>query len=62
MLNAIGLANVGVEAFCKEKLPILRERGVTVCANIFASSVADFVAITERLNAEAGVAAIELNV
>jgi dihydroorotate dehydrogenase (NAD+) catalytic subunit len=62
MLNAIGLANVGVEAFCKEKLPILRERGVTVFANIFASSVADFVAITERLNAETGVAAIELNV
>jgi dihydroorotate dehydrogenase (NAD+) catalytic subunit len=62
MLNAIGLANVGVEAFCREKLPILRERGVTVVANIFASSVADFVAITERLNRETGVAAIELNV
>jgi dihydroorotate dehydrogenase (NAD+) catalytic subunit len=62
MLNAIGLANVGVESFCREKLPILRERGVTVFANIFASSVADFVAITERLNAETGVAAIELNV
>jgi dihydroorotate dehydrogenase (NAD+) catalytic subunit len=62
MLNAIGLANVGVEAFCKEKLPILRERGVTVCANIFASSVADFVTITEQLNEETGIAAIELNV
>jgi dihydroorotate dehydrogenase (NAD+) catalytic subunit len=62
MLNAIGLANVGVEAFCSDKLPILRERGVTVIANIFASSIADFVAITERLNREAGVAAIELNV
>jgi dihydroorotate dehydrogenase (NAD+) catalytic subunit len=62
MPNAIGLANVGVEAFCKEKLPTLRERGVTVFANIFASSVADFVAITERLNAETGIAAIELNV
>jgi dihydroorotate dehydrogenase (NAD+) catalytic subunit len=62
MLNAIGLANVGVEAFCRDKLPILRERGVTVVANIFASSIADFVAITERLNRETGVAAIELNV
>ena len=28
MLNAIGLANVGVEAFCVDKLPKLRERGV----------------------------------
>lgn len=62
MLNAIGLANVGVEAFCTDKLPILRKRGVTVVANIFASSVGDFVAIAERLNAEDGVAAIELNV
>jgi dihydroorotate dehydrogenase (NAD+) catalytic subunit len=62
MLNAIGLANVGVEAFCTEKLPTLRARGVTVIANIFASSVEDFVAITRRLEAETGVHAIELNV
>jgi dihydroorotate dehydrogenase (NAD+) catalytic subunit len=62
MLNAIGLANVGVEAFCRDKLPELRTRGVTVVANIFASSVDDFVAIARRLDAETGVAAIELNV
>jgi dihydroorotate dehydrogenase (NAD+) catalytic subunit len=62
MLNAIGLANVGVEAFCTEKLPTLRERGVTVVANIFASSVEDFVKIAERLERESGVHAIELNV
>jgi dihydroorotate dehydrogenase (NAD+) catalytic subunit len=62
MLNAIGLANVGVEAFCTEKLPKLRERGVTVIANIFASSIEDFVAIAERLDAETGVHAIELNI
>jgi dihydroorotate dehydrogenase (NAD+) catalytic subunit len=62
MLNAIGLANVGVEAFCTEKLPALRQRGVTVVANIFASTVEDFVAITERLDGEQGVHAIELNV
>lgn len=62
MLNAIGLANVGVDVFCRQKLPILRQRGVTVIANIFASSVEDFVAITRRLEQEAGVHAIELNV
>ncbi|MBX3129770.1 MAG: dihydroorotate dehydrogenase [Polyangiaceae bacterium] len=62
MLNAIGLANVGVEAFCTDKLPILRQRGVTVVANIFASSTSDFVAIAERLEREDGVHAIELNV
>jgi dihydroorotate dehydrogenase (NAD+) catalytic subunit len=62
MLNAIGLANVGVEAFCTEKLPILRERGVTVIANVFATSIEDFVALTKRLDSETGIAAIELNV
>ena len=62
MLTAIGLANVGVEAFCRDKLPTLRERGVGVIANIFASSVADFVAITERLESEQGITAVELNV
>ena len=62
MLNAIGLANVGVEAFCTEKLPILRDRGVTVVANIFATSVDDFRRLAERLEGEAGIAAVELNV
>ncbi len=63
MLNAIGLANIGVEAFCKDKLPLLRARGVTVIANIFASSIEDFEAIATRLDTEeGGVHAIELNV
>jgi dihydroorotate dehydrogenase (NAD+) catalytic subunit len=62
MLNAIGLANVGVEAFCTDKLPALREGGVTVVANIFATTIEDFVKLAERLEKETGVAAIELNV
>ena len=62
MLNAIGLANVGVEAFCKDKLPTLRKCGVTVVANIFASSIDDFVALAARLDDEPGVHAIELNI
>jgi dihydroorotate dehydrogenase (NAD+) catalytic subunit len=62
MLNAIGLANVGVEAFCTDKLPTLRARGVTVIANIFATTVEDFVRLAQRLEREDGVAALELNV
>ena len=62
MLNAIGLANVGVEAFCTDKLPRLRARGVTVIANIFATTIPDFVALAKRLDREEGVAALELNV
>jgi dihydroorotate dehydrogenase (NAD+) catalytic subunit len=62
MLNAIGLANVGVEAFCRDKLPELRRRGVTVVANIFATSFEDFATLARRLDGEQGVAAVELNV
>lgn len=62
MLNAIGLANVGVEAFCTEKLPLLRARKVTVIANIFATTIEDFVALARRIDREEGVAALELNV
>ncbi len=62
MLNAIGLANVGVEAFCAEKLPALRECGATVIANIFATSVEDFATLATRLDREPGIAAIEVNI
>lgn len=62
MLNAIGLANVGVEAFCRDKLPTLRARGVTVVANIFATTAEDFVRLAQRLDGEPGVAAVELNI
>ncbi len=62
MLNAIGLANIGVEAYCADKLPQLRERGVTVVANIFATSVEDFATLAQRLDREPGVAAIEVNI
>jgi len=62
MLNAIGLANVGVEAFCRDKLPTLRARGVTVVANIFATTAEDFVRLARRLDGEPGVAVVELNI
>ncbi len=62
MLNAIGLANIGVEAFIRDKLPLLRERHATVVANVFATSVEDFVALAERLDGEPGLSALELNV
>jgi dihydroorotate dehydrogenase (NAD+) catalytic subunit len=62
MLNAIGLANIGVEAFCRDKLPRLHEHGVTVVANVFATSVPDFVELVQRLQEGPGISAIELNV
>ena len=62
MLNAIGLENIGVEAFCREKLPRLRERGVTVIVNVFGETPTDYVTVIERCEREAGVHGYELNV
>jgi len=62
MLNAIGLQNVGVEAFLSEKLPELHRLGATVIANVWGDAEEDYVAVVERIGADRRVAAIELNV
>ena len=62
MLNAIGLQNVGVDAFISEKLPQLRPHDVAVVANVFGETEAEYVEVCEKLDAAPGVAAIELNV
>jgi len=62
MLNSIGLANIGIDAFVRDTMPRLRELGVTVIVNTFASSVEDFVELAGRFDAVAGIAALELNI
>jgi dihydroorotate dehydrogenase (NAD+) catalytic subunit len=60
MLNAIGLENVGVEAFLKEKLPRLDE-GVTVFASVFETEIDRYAEVCRRLSSEERIAGIELN-
>jgi dihydroorotate dehydrogenase (NAD+) catalytic subunit len=62
MLNSIGLENVGLEAFEKEKLPELRKTGAVVIANFFGESVEEYVESARRLNGMDGVSALEMNV
>lgn len=62
MLNAIGLQNVGVDAFVAEKLPELHRLGATVIANVWGDTERDYVEVVERLGDDARVAALELNV
>ena len=62
MLNAIGLQNVGVEVFLREKLPRLRELGATVIANVWGDAEEDYVAVVHALEEAEGLAAIELNI
>ncbi len=62
MINAIGLQNVGVDAFVREKMPSIRKlRGVVCIANVFGFTVDDCVAVIERLNEADGIAMYELN-
>ena len=62
MLNSIGLQNVGVRAFVKERLPALARFDVPVIANVFGFSVADYVETLRVLEDAEGLAAYELNV
>ena len=62
MLNAIGLANVGLEKFIKEKLPFLKNLGSTVICNIAASTVEEYVQCVKELDKEETVKAFEINV
>lgn len=62
MLNAIGLQNVGLEAFIKEKLPYLRRLGPPVIVNIAGESIEDYYELAKRLSDQEGVQGIELNI
>ncbi len=62
MLNSIGLANVGVEAFIADKLPFLRSLDTAIVVNIAASSVDEYIEILERLEDEEGIDGYEINV
>ena len=61
MLNAVGLQNIGVRAFVKEKLPSLRNYRTAVVANVFGSSVHQYTEVVRILEAAEGPAAYELN-
>jgi dihydroorotate dehydrogenase (NAD+) catalytic subunit len=62
MLNAIGLQNVGIAVFLREKLPRLRELNATVIANVWGDAEEDYVAVVRALEEADGLAAIELNI
>ncbi len=62
MLNAIGLANVGIEEFVKEKIPFLEKLNSTIVCNIAASSIEEYVKCVEILDPEDAIKAFEINV
>ena len=62
MLNAIGLQNCGLKVFLEEKLPELPWSEVPVIVNLYATSLEEYAELARSLAAEAGVAALEVNI
>ena len=62
LLNSIGLANVGVDAFIREKLPALKEIGTAVIVNVAGSTVEEYWEVVETLDPQTGFDAYEINI
>ncbi len=62
LINSVGLQNVGVLAFIREKLPKLRRFTVPVFVNVFGYSEDDYLEVIRILEDAQGIAAYELNV
>ncbi len=62
MLNAIGLQNVGIEAFIAKKLPFIRSVDTPCIANFFGDNVEEYAEMAARLDALPEIAALEMNI
>lgn len=62
MLNAIGLANVGLERFCAEKVEYLAKLGIPVIVNVAGHSLDEYVTVCRRLDEVECISGLELNV
>ncbi len=62
IISSVGLQNVGVDRFIREKLPFLRSFDIRTIVNIVGSSVDDYRAVAKRLDDAEGVSALEVNV
>jgi len=62
MLNAIGLANVGLERFIQDKIPEVHKLNIPVFVNVAGHSLKEYVTVCRRLAPISEISALELNV
>ena len=62
MLNAIGLQNVGVDAFIYDKMPFLEQFDTPIIVNFFGNTQEEYGEVAARLNDVPNVAALEMNI
>ena len=62
MLNSVGLQNIGIEAFLRDKLPRLRDYRTNIVVNFFGDSPDEYAAVAARASEAEGIAALEANI
>jgi len=62
MLNAIGLANVGIDSFLKDKVPFLEKQKTKVIVNVAGSTIEEYVYVCSRLADCERADMVELNI
>lgn len=62
MLNAIGLQNVGIDAFIEKKVPFLRTISTPAIVNFFGNTLEEYAELAERLDKIPEVAGLEINI
>jgi len=62
MLNAIGLANIGVEKFIEEKIPMMEQYKTPFFVNIAGQTIDDYIAVADKLSKCQRIAGMELNI
>ena len=62
LLNSIGLENIGIEVFLKDKLSWLRNVKTSLIVNILGNSVEEYAEIAKKLDRAEGIKAIEVNI
>ena len=62
MLNAIGLENIGLDVFIREKLPFLQSLDTLLILNIYGQNIEDYAEMAERVQNLAGIAGLEVNI
>lgn len=62
MLNAVGLQNCGVDSFCQNIYPRIKDYGTNVIVNVGGSSIDDYCEVAQKIAVLDHIPAIELNI
>lgn len=62
MLNAVGLQNKGVDYFIEHIYPEIKDISTNILVNVSGSTIPDYVATAEKINALENIPGIELNI